>query len=243
MLHIQRMENVFYVYQHIRPDTGRVFYIGKGKDRRAYWRNGRNRHWKAIASAHGFQVVIVSSGLSEQEAFDLEVKLIAKYGRFKLANYTNGGDGASGAKKTEAFKQMMKEKMKGRIFSEETIERMKMAAKNRSKESILRQAVAISGRKLTLEHKSKIAASCRGKIVSSESRKKISDFHKGKKKKPEAVAKMAASKSKRVLCLTNCVVYQSISEAARSLGLSQSAVSRVCNGQAKGVKGYTFKRI
>lgn len=237
------MKNAFYVYEHIRPDTGRVFYVGKGKGRRAYWRNGRNRYWSAIASAHGFEVVIVSSGLSEQEAFELEVKLISQHGRSNLANYTNGGDGASGAKKTDAFKNMMSKKMKGRKFSEETIERMKVAARKRPNESRLRQAAAIIGRKLTKEHKAKIAFSCRGKTVSYESRKKISDFHKGKKKKPEAVAKMAASKSKPVICVTNGVVYLSTSEAARSLGLSQSAVSRACNGQSKGVKGYTFKRI
>ena len=28
-------EKIFYVYEHIRPDTGEVFYVGKGLRKRA----------------------------------------------------------------------------------------------------------------------------------------------------------------------------------------------------------------
>ena len=44
------MNNVYYVYVHRRNDTNEVFYVGKGKNRRAYSKTGRNQHWCNIAN-------------------------------------------------------------------------------------------------------------------------------------------------------------------------------------------------
>jgi len=35
----------FYVYEHIRRDSFLPFYVGKGKDNRAYKKIGRNKYW------------------------------------------------------------------------------------------------------------------------------------------------------------------------------------------------------
>ena len=236
----QNMKNIFYVYVHRRNDTGSVFYVGKGSRNRAFWKNNRNKHWHFIVDKHGYKVEIVINNLTEQYAFDLEKELIAFYGRSNLCNYSDGGDGSSGAIRTEEMKNHMREKMLGRKFSDATIKKMKIAANNRSKETREKQASAIRGRKLTEEHKLKISISGIGRITSEESRKKISDFHKGKKKNPDAVAKMAASKSKPVFCITNDTEYPSMSEAARILSLKSSHISSVCNGKAKSTKGYVF---
>jgi hypothetical protein len=48
------MIDEYYVYLHIRKDTGNVFYVGKGKCRRAFWSSNRNRHWCAISQKVGF---------------------------------------------------------------------------------------------------------------------------------------------------------------------------------------------
>lgn len=39
---------IYYVYRHIRPDTGEVFYIGIGGGKRANSIFNRNIYWKNI---------------------------------------------------------------------------------------------------------------------------------------------------------------------------------------------------
>ena len=237
------MENIFYVYTHTRNDTGSVFYVGKGKGRRAFWRNGRNKHWHAIVEKHGYSVTIAANCLSEEQAFSIEKEMISFYGRANLVNYTDGGDGASGAIRSDELKAMMRSRMLGRVFSHETIELMRASAKNRPKEHREKQAAAIKGRKLDDEHKRKISEAGLGRVISIDTRQKISAFHKGKKKNPEAVAKMAASKSKAVICNNNGKIYKSMSEAARDLGIRPNHISDVCRGIAKQTCGYTFRII
>lgn len=91
---------MFYVYDHKKPN-GEVFYIGKGKDQRAWSVHGRNPMWRAIVDKHSYSVEIVADNLTEQEAFDEEIRLIALYGRRNngtgtLANLTDGGEGVAG---------------------------------------------------------------------------------------------------------------------------------------------------
>lgn len=76
------MQNFYYVYAHLNPDTKRVFYIGKGIDDRAYSHKGRNDLWhkyiKNIKNSH--KILILKNGLSEKQALKLEEKLISKLG-------------------------------------------------------------------------------------------------------------------------------------------------------------------
>jgi hypothetical protein len=230
----------YYVYLHTRNDTGEVFYVGKGQGRRAWWKNGRNRHWHFLAQKHGYEVHIWCDELTEAQAFEIEKERISFYGRNNLCNYTDGGDGASGAKRTEAQKLHMKEKMTGRKFSNQTLEKMKLAASNRTEETRQKQANAIRGRRHTEEHKQKISTAGIGRMPTEETKKKISDAHKGKPKSIDAVKKMAKSKSKKVMCLTNSKIYESQSEAARQLNLKSSHISAVVNGKAHQTKGFVF---
>jgi len=91
---------IFYVYEHWRLDKDECFYVGKGKGKRAYSSN-RNQHWKNIVSklereGSAWEVRIVASGLSEKEAFDLEVARIAFWkNKVDLSNKTDGGLGHS----------------------------------------------------------------------------------------------------------------------------------------------------
>lgn len=92
--------DIYYVYAH-RKDSGEVFYIGKGKGRRAWDRYGRNAMWRNVVDKHGITVEIVKSNLDEKSAFDLEIKLIKEYGRRNLnqgtlVNLTDGGEGPAG---------------------------------------------------------------------------------------------------------------------------------------------------
>ncbi len=107
---------MFYVYELLNPlKNNQTFYVGKGKDRRAY------RHFQAIewkesqTNPHKTRTLmgIKESGLepginiipcnTEQEAFELEVELIARYGRSVdggiLTNLCLGGEGNSSGHK------------------------------------------------------------------------------------------------------------------------------------------------
>lgn len=96
------MANDFYVYLHKKADSGQVFYVGKGSSvhNRPASTFGRNKWWRNTVKAHGFIYGIVKDGLSEEAAFNLERKLIKKYGRRDigkgaLVNLTDGGEGTS----------------------------------------------------------------------------------------------------------------------------------------------------
>lgn len=92
--------NIHYVYIHLRGSDLSPFYVGKGKNSRAWAKTvtQRNPFWMKIYNKHGFQVEIVQDRMSESDAFLLEMWLIAKlrHEGHVLANLTDGGEGASG---------------------------------------------------------------------------------------------------------------------------------------------------
>ena len=47
--------------------------------------------------------------------------------------------------------------------------------------------------------------------------------------------------AKKVLCLTNGVIYDSIKKAAEELELHQTGIISVCKGKIKQTKGYKFE--
>jgi hypothetical protein len=84
----------YYVYKHIRLKDGSTFYIGKGKGDRMYSADRRNVYWKRIVEKDGgFTAKLVKENLTNDEAFDLEKKLIAEIGIDNLTNMTEGGSG------------------------------------------------------------------------------------------------------------------------------------------------------
>ena len=103
------------VYKHIRKDTNEVFYIGIGSIKRAHSTKGRNQYWTNIVNKAGYEVIIISEGLSWEEACIEEIKLIKEYGRKDLntgplTNMTDGGDGSLNQIQTEEKKAKKKNK-------------------------------------------------------------------------------------------------------------------------------------
>lgn len=87
--------NIYYVYQYIRED-GTPYYVGKGKNDRAFSNNRRVKRPDDPS-----RIVFVAQNLSEDAAFQLEKDLIQQYGRKDLGtgtlhNMTDGGEGQSG---------------------------------------------------------------------------------------------------------------------------------------------------
>lgn len=148
--------NVFYVYGHFTKNTNELFYIGKGKGNRAYECNtSRSIWWHNIVKKHGIVVKILHHNVTENEALLLETQLIKQYGRRDLKTGRLVNMTAGG------------EGSSGRILSIEAREKMSLAK---------------MGKRYTEEHKQNMSNS--HKNVSDESRKKMSEIKRGKKRKP-----------------------------------------------------------
>lgn len=121
-------------YVHSVEGRG-IFYVGKGSKKRANEtnRNRRNLHYNNIADKYGRDNISIGSleCSSELIAFDLEVGLIKCLKRqgIKLANKTNGGEGASGYKMTSEEKEALSKRMTGVVFSDERRARISKALK------------------------------------------------------------------------------------------------------------------
>lgn len=171
-----------YVYAHKRASDGCVFYIGKGKSRRAWSASGRNRQWRFVAEKHGFEVEIVKDGLPESCALTLEQIAIARVGLANLANATLGGGGIAGWKHSNETKRRIGDASKARKigpkqlaalkttqqFTPETRRKMSEAAKRRIRAP------------LSAETRAKIRASHMGLRPTDEVRRKLSLAHIGK---------------------------------------------------------------
>lgn len=88
------MKNIYYTYAWYFGDTGNVFYIGKGHGRRHREKKDRNDKFKKYISKHICHVKKIHEGLTEQEAYDKEIELIAHYKQLGQCecNFTVGGD-------------------------------------------------------------------------------------------------------------------------------------------------------
>lgn len=106
---------MFYTYAHYTPN-GKVFYIGKGVDDRAYSFSDRTHAWKrAVKVNKGLNIEILAHWDTEQEAFEHEKVLINCFVDMKhpLVNKTKGGRGAYGVVCSEERKQYMRNKLTG----------------------------------------------------------------------------------------------------------------------------------
>ena len=71
------MKNDYYVYLH-KTLNGDVFYVGKGRNKRAWEKSGRSKNWREV-SENGYSIEIHSENLSESQALDIERALIISF--------------------------------------------------------------------------------------------------------------------------------------------------------------------
>ena len=184
------MNNNYYVYQYIRED-GSPYYIGKGKGNRAYINNRSTPKPPEID-----RIILIKENLTEEEAFDLECKLIALYGRKDLGtgilrNLTNGGEGVSGRLSKPESIQKSIEKNSGKKRTLNQKERMQQAQLNR-KPKTEEEKIAIA-KKISENRKGKGTAP-----KSEEHKAKLSLLNKGRSTGPrseETKQKMRKPKS------------------------------------------------
>ena len=104
------MRTDYCVYTHLRPDDS-IFYVGKGVPGRPHRKAGRNSLWLSEIKNNGsYTVNIVKNNLTEQEAFDTEIRLIKKLKNagITLTNQTRGGDGCKELIFTDEIRQKIK---------------------------------------------------------------------------------------------------------------------------------------
>ncbi len=180
----------FYVYAYLRQrnspigNVGTPYYIGKGKDDRAWeW------HRKTPVPKDISRIIIVGHNLTEEEAFTLEVKMIAGYGRVDnetgiLRNLTDGGEGRSGVISSEETRRKISESKQNP--SDETRHKLSEANKGkiRSEETRRKMSEAAKGNQYALdpseETRRKIGDAAKGRTHSEETRRKIGEAAKGR---------------------------------------------------------------
>lgn len=191
----------FYVYLHSKPN-GEPFYIGKGTKKRAHiLRNRANRGHSSIVNKHGSKNIKIDlcECSNEEEAFILESFAISFFRQagFDLCNATDGGEGPSGHKHSENTRWIISQCSQAQVFTEERCKNISAALKGRvggmqgkthSPETkakmrathLARPSNGMEGKKHSLKTKLLMSSIQLGKKASSETRKKMSDNHKGK---------------------------------------------------------------
>jgi hypothetical protein len=114
----------YYTYAYLREDRT-PYYIGKGKGRRVYL-----KHQKGISVPKDkSRIIFLKQNLTEEEAFKHEIYMIAVLGRKDLGtgilrNKTDGGEGPSGAVRSEEQRKNVSEGKKGKSQTKEHSENM-----------------------------------------------------------------------------------------------------------------------
>ena len=185
---------MFYVYAYLRSKDLTPYYIGKGKDDRA-WQKSHS----VIVPKDLKRIVILEKNLTEIGAFAIERRMIRWYGRKDIGtgilhNKTDGGDGSAGIipwNKDIKIGSYLSEKGR-KIISESS----KKPKSEEHKENI---SSALKGKTKSEEHRKKLSESGKGRIPwnkgkkgvqessrlgtkhSNETKEKMSKAHKGKK--------------------------------------------------------------
>jgi hypothetical protein len=167
----------YYTYAYLREDKT-PYYIGKGTGDRLYKKGSR----VFAPPKDKSRIIYLKQNLTEEEAFKHEIYMIAVLGRKDLGtgilhNRTDGGEGCSGA-----------------IRSDETKRKLSEAKKNISEETRRKMSEARKGKPHSEEHVKNLSRANKGKTRSEETRKRISEAHKGKTHLEESIQKMSEKK-------------------------------------------------
>jgi hypothetical protein len=209
---------MYYVYQHKKADTNEIFYVGKGKDTRAFSKKSRNSYWNHVVNKHGFNVEFVVKNIDEELSFLVEIEAIDLYRRVgcKLTNITNGGEGASGF--SHPHSEEHKAKMKGDQFGASTWGKT-FKGKTHSDEQKAKWRETRKG----------VTSPRKGVVLSDETKAKMSESKKG------IVLQMRrALTDDQVREIRVLLPQYSIAALARKYGVGESTIRRLRDGERYG---------
>jgi hypothetical protein len=179
---------IYYVYAYLRSKdsktakAGSPYYIGKGKVRRAW-----APHGKIPVPLDKSNIVFLERNLSDIGACALERRYIKWYGRKDnktgiLLNMTDGGDGSSGHKHSNEWKEKTRLRMVGVPRSEEARKNIGLAKRGLKLTDDHKQKISTShtGISLSETHCSAISKSLTGIPRTETTKKKISEAKLGK---------------------------------------------------------------
>ena len=225
----------FYTYVYLREDRT-PYYIGKGKGNRAYKR-GRGGIKPPKDKS---RILILKNNLTEEEAFKHEIYMISVFGRKDLGtgilyNKTNGGDGCSGAIRTEETKQKIREKRALQEFTDETRLKISKAlkGKKRPQEVIDKIKKGRTGIKHTEQTKQIIKEKRANQIFTEDTRKKLSEAHIGKPKPHLCKQFQLINPEGKVIDVVG------ITKFCNQNNLNRDCIRKVLNGNQRKHKGWT----
>lgn len=245
-----------YIYLHRRLDNNEVFYIGRGTVskkasgkcdtntyRRAYITHTHNRYWMRITDKHPWSVEILEDHLTWDESLESEIKYIKQYGRKDLnegtlVNFTDGGEGSIGVKVSDLVLLTQRNKMNSELNP------MKQHH-NRIKQSIRMKE---NNPMQTPETQKKVSESMK-LVWSNESKThprkgkpredlRLRNLTNNPMKNPESIEKVRqyalnkdnkggkSPNAKKVMDIKTGIVYTSIIECMRGMGISHTSIYR-----------------
>lgn len=227
------MENNWYIYRHLKPN-GEVFYIGIGKTKnfqRAYNKVNRSVFWKRVVAKYDYEVQILTTGLTKEQASEFEIMLVAYHKRIDccggtLVNMTDGGDGVFGRVCSEETKRKLSLSNKGKKLSEET-----------------KLKISLGKKGTQVGEKSPMY----GKIFSEITRNKMSLAKMGHKLSEAHSKKLKESKTggnhhsaKLVMNLETGIFYETIKEAAESINIKPTTLRAMLRGENKNKTNFIY---
>lgn len=225
-----------FIYGLVDPRTGEVRYIGKTvngerrlRSHRSQMKGDRShkgawlRQLRKLGLTFEMNVLEVASPdlLLERESVWIA------FGReqgWPLTNLTNGGEGLHGHKFSQEHREKISIANRGRKLTEDQRSRFLEAIRSR-------------------DPSSRTAPPRREGPLSTETRRRIGEAHRGMKKiwSDEGRTRFVASHGKPVIHVQTGMTFSSVKAAATSLGLEYSGVLKAASGKYRQINGHSFR--